>query len=382
VEKETPAQIPASSHRWPLIAVGSLAVALLAAGLVGLAVMSKRERPTPAPNFVLRDQDGQLTSLAQFRGKVVALTFIDPECTQVCPLTTQSMVEALKMLGPAASQVQLIGIDANPEKTQVADVAAYTNAHGLQGRMRFLTGSPAELESVWRSYGVYVAVVNDDIEHDTSIVLIDGAGKRRGASFTAMSYQGMGEQARMLAEDIARLLPGHPGVSAGQASQQEPLKPTETVSLTPLGSRREPVSLGGSQPHLTVFFARWLAPDAELSRDLAALDGYAELARRKGWPSPVAVEELTIEPSAAEARQALTSVSTTVRTPIVEDASGRLADGYHVEDLPWYVLNSASGRILWHHNGWLSAAELDRQVRTALAGKGESESDIAQVGSK
>ena len=71
----------------------------------------------PAPEFVLRDQQDQSTSLAQFRGKVVVLTFIDPECTQICPLTTQSMAEALKILGPdAASQVQLLGIDANPSE--------------------------------------------------------------------------------------------------------------------------------------------------------------------------------------------------------------------------------------------------------------------------
>ena len=53
----------------------------------------------PAPGFVLRDQQGRLTSLAQFRGKVVLLTFLDPECTQLCPLTTESMVEAMRILG-------------------------------------------------------------------------------------------------------------------------------------------------------------------------------------------------------------------------------------------------------------------------------------------
>ena len=55
----------------------------------------------PAPDFRLRNQFGQPMSLSQFRGKVVMLAFEDSECTTVCPLTTQSMLEAKQLLGPA-----------------------------------------------------------------------------------------------------------------------------------------------------------------------------------------------------------------------------------------------------------------------------------------
>src|SRR5471030_2810515 len=48
----------------------------------------------PAPDVSLVNQFGQPMSLSQFRGKVVMLSFEDSQCTTVCPLTTQSMVEA------------------------------------------------------------------------------------------------------------------------------------------------------------------------------------------------------------------------------------------------------------------------------------------------
>jgi cytochrome oxidase Cu insertion factor (SCO1/SenC/PrrC family) len=377
VEKETNSQKPASlwRDRWLLLAAVGAIVALIAAGVTATVFVSKRKKQQAvlvAPGFVLHDQQGRLTSLAQFRGKVVVLTFIDPECTQICPLTTQSMLEALKILGPAAaSQVQLLGVNINPEKAQVADVAAYTRTHGLQGRWRFLTGSRAQLESVWHSYHVYVAADNGDIEHDAAVILIDGNGNERTFDSTVMSYQAVGGEARTLAEEIARLLPGHPAVPvSSQALQQaeEPLQPTETVSLTALGSKRPPVVLGGAHPHLLLFFAGWLGQGPELSKNLATLDSYAALARRQGWPSPVAVDELTTEPSPVDARQVLAPLAATLQTPIIEDASGRLADGYHVADLPWFVLNSPSGKILWRHQGWLSAAALNQQVRAALAG--------------
>ncbi|MGH9678482.1 MAG: hypothetical protein ACRD4Y_00875, partial [Candidatus Acidiferrales bacterium] len=114
------------------------------------------------------------------------------------------------------------------------------------------------------------------------------------------------------------------------------------------------------------FFAGWLGHDSDLSKNLATLDNYGELARRRGWPSPVAVDVLTTEPSAAEARQELMPLASTLHTPIVEDASGRLTDGYQVQDLPWYVLDSTSGKILWQHDGWLSTTALDKQMSAAL----------------
>jgi cytochrome oxidase Cu insertion factor (SCO1/SenC/PrrC family) len=360
--------------RWLFLGALGAILALAAAAVTSAFLVSRRNRDgeVVAPGFTLRDQQGQLTSLAQFRGKVVALTFIDPECTQLCPLTTQSMVEALKILGPAAAaQVQLLGVDANPEKTQIADVAAYTRRHELEGRWRFLTGSRAQLERVWHSYHVYVAVVHNDIEHTAVIFLIDRNGKERSINTTPMSYSAVGDQAHELAEGIAQLLPEHPTVAVSSQGSQEkdaPFKPNETMNLAGLGPKQQKVALGGAHAHLVVFFAGWLDQSSELSKDLAVLDTYAALARRHGWPSPVAVDELPTEPSPTEAKQSLTPLSAKLRTPIVEDASGRLADGYHVEDLPWFVLNSPSGKILWRHDGWISGAELDRHVREALAG--------------
>ena len=41
------------------------------------------------------------------------------------------MLEAKQLLGAAGDKVQLLGIDANPVATSVADVLSYSRAHGL-----------------------------------------------------------------------------------------------------------------------------------------------------------------------------------------------------------------------------------------------------------
>jgi cytochrome oxidase Cu insertion factor (SCO1/SenC/PrrC family) len=321
----------------------------------------------PAPGFTLRDQSGRATSLAQFRGKVVALAFVDSHCTTICPLTTASMVDAVRLLGPLAGRVQLLGIDANPDATRVADVADYTRAHGLEGKWRFLTGSRTQLERVWRAYHVYVAAVHGNIDHQPIVILIDGKGRERTIYETPMRYGGVSQQGQILADGMARLVPGHPAV-AGRVSlgYVRPLRPTARTSLTSLGHGGSAV-LGRGHPHLLVFFASWLQEGGPLRARLAALDRYAAAAHAHGMPSPVAVDELDTETSPAAVQRRLVQLAATLRYPLVEDTAGRLADGYRVRDLPWLALTSPSGKIVWHHDGWLPAAAIERHVRAAAA---------------
>ncbi len=383
-------------RQWKVLLALSVAVVLLVIAAIVVVSFGSRDRPvaarvsslkTPsvarvnpdvdvgspasgalAPDFELRDQKGRLTSLREFRGKVVLLTMIDSHCTTICPMTTESLVEALRMLGPAAAHVQLIGINANPLALRVADVADYTRAHDMQGKWRFLTGSLAQLERVWQGYHVYVAAIHNDIDHDPAIFLIGSHGRERREYLTQLSYEGVAQQAQILAQGIARLLPGHPAVRRETSLRyMPPLGPKDTVRLSAFGSPGRMVVLGGDHPRLLLFFAGWLDENSHLQARLAALADYASMAQRRHWPMPVAIDELSTEASPAEARKLLSALAPKLGAPIVEDASGRLADGYRVQDLPWFALSSPSGRILWHHDGWLSPAALDRHVRDALS---------------
>ncbi len=51
--------------------------------------------------------------------------------------------------------------------------------------------------------------------------------------------------------------------------------------------------------------------------------------------------------------------------PVALDTTGRLADGYGVQDQPWFVLTSSSGKIVWKHDGWLPVAALEAAARRA-----------------
>ena len=135
-----------------------------------------------ASNFTLSDQFGQTVSLDSYRGKVVILAFNDSECTTVCPLTTTAMLDAKAMLGKAGSQVQLLGVDADPAATSLEDVWSYSELHGMLHSWRFLTGTLPQLKQVWKDYGIEAAVEDGEITHTPALFVIDRQGRLSGCT--------------------------------------------------------------------------------------------------------------------------------------------------------------------------------------------------------
>ena len=316
----------------------------------------------PAPGFRLVNQFGQAMSLSQFRGKVVILAFTDSQCTTICPLTTVAMVAARELLGAAGDQVQLIGVNANPRATSVRDVLAYSRVHGMVNQWDFLTGSPAQLRAVWQAYHVAVQIQAGQIDHTPALFVIDRSGREQKLYLTTMAYASISQAAQILAGETASLLPGHPKL-AGQRSLAyiAGIGPATRVRLdaVPSGS----VTLGPGRPRLVLFFATWLTETSDLGARLDALNGYQQAARRGRLPQLLAIDEAAAEPSPDSAGAFLQHLGQPLTYPVALDASGRLADGYGVQDQPWFALVSASGKIVWQHDGWLPLAAIEAAAR-------------------
>jgi cytochrome oxidase Cu insertion factor (SCO1/SenC/PrrC family) len=319
----------------------------------------------PAPDITLLNQFGQRMSLHQFRGKVVILAFVDSECTTVCPLSTVSMVKARQLLGAAGSKVQLLGVDANPDATSVADVMAYSRAHAMVNQWDFLTGTRAQLTAVWRAYHIAVQIQAGQIDHTPALLVIDPQGRERTIYLTQMNYASIGQAAQILASEAASLLPGHPRVaSQGSLAHIPGVGPSSAVTLPAVpGGAAGPVRLAPGRPHLVMFFATWLAETSGLRSHLLALNGYARAARNGRLPGLVAVDEAATEPSLAAVTGYLRSLGQPLAYPVAADTGGRLADGYGVQDQPWFALVSSSGTIVWTHDGWLPVAALIAAAR-------------------
>ena len=189
-----------------------------------------------APDFSLSDQFGQPVSLHSFRGKVVILAFNDSECTTVCPLTTTAMLDAKAMLGKAGSQVELLGVDANPAAISLEDVWSYSELHGMLHAWRFLTGSLPDLKQVWKHYGIEAAIQAGEITHTPALFVIDPAGRLSRLYMTQMSYTAVPQLGQLLAQSAAALLPGRPSVHADLSyARIQPTAPSQHATLPSRG---------------------------------------------------------------------------------------------------------------------------------------------------
>jgi cytochrome oxidase Cu insertion factor (SCO1/SenC/PrrC family) len=324
-----------------------------------------------APGFTLTDQFGRRVSLRSFRGKVVVLSFNDPKCTTICPLTTTALLHAKQLLGRAGSGVDLVGIGANPEATQVKWVRAYSRAHGMMHKWRFLTGSLPELRKVWRTYGIEAAVVHGLIDHTPATYVLDSRGRFSRLYMTEMAYSSVSQLGYEIAQSIAALLPGRPRLHGTQPlGEIPPAGPGQRVTLQRAGGGS--VRLGrGSGPHLVLFFDTWESEVSNLRAALDSLNGYQAAARHHGLPPIVAIDEGGVEASPQALPRFLHSLSHPLAYPVAIDSSGRIADGYRVQDSPWLELVSGSGRILYYEDvgaeGWPTAAQLLTKVNAALA---------------
>jgi protein SCO1/2 len=180
-----PSDVGAQVRHLALVAL----MCLLLGGLGGLLAASVG-RPSsvearfipprdPAREFRLRDQDGDWTTLAQARGKVVILTFLYSTCRDLCPAQAADIIQAIGRLGRRAGGVLVYGVSVDPVGDTPARARAFLKKYGVYGGpVHFLVGSRAALATVWRAYGI---VPINATPHEASAAAITYDRLRRGA---------------------------------------------------------------------------------------------------------------------------------------------------------------------------------------------------------
>ena len=136
-----------------------------------------------APNFEFTDQTGATVRWSDFEGKVVALTFLDSRCLDVCPLTSAELIATWRALTEREREaVALIGINVNAQANAVQDVAAASGEWRLAEipAWSFLTGPPDDLQAIWEAYPIEVQPgAAGAIDHTAGVFLIDSRGQLR-----------------------------------------------------------------------------------------------------------------------------------------------------------------------------------------------------------
>lgn len=127
-----------------------------------------------APDFTLRDQDGERISMRSLRGSPVIVTFLYTTCEDTCPTQAQQVKGALEELG---DDVPAVAVAVDPPRDTAARARAFLSEQRMTGRMSFAVGTRSELEPVWRGFAVQPQ--REDLEHTGRFVLVDAKGIQR-----------------------------------------------------------------------------------------------------------------------------------------------------------------------------------------------------------
>lgn len=158
----------------------------------------------PAPAFALTDQNGRRVALADLRGKVVVLTFLFTQCTDVCPVLPQILARVDEHLSPAQkAQSAFVGISIDARRDTPPRLRQFIAERQLDAaRWTLLTGTLPELARTADDYGIVVRPdPRLDFVHNTVFVLIDGAGRLR------TEFHGLATPAPEIAKAALALMP-------------------------------------------------------------------------------------------------------------------------------------------------------------------------------
>jgi protein SCO1/2 len=153
-----------------------------------------------AANFSLLDQNGRRVSLAQYRGKVVVLTFIHSLCHGACPLMVEQIKGALNQLPASGRGIPAIGVSVAPWEDTRAHRAQFLAKHQLTSRLEYLSGSRSELGRIWHAYAMRPVQGNGRVDdHSTFVLLIDKRGiERVGFAVSELTPEGLAHDIRVL----------------------------------------------------------------------------------------------------------------------------------------------------------------------------------------
>jgi protein SCO1/2 len=192
------------------VGVGLLIFVAIAAVAAGMLVRPSEYyatvyQPKAAPEISLPRPGGGQFHLHDLRGKVVLLFFSYINCMEICPTIMGNLTQAVSELGADAERVQVVYITVDPQRDTPELAQQY--ASGFDPSFIGLSGSPAELETVWKDYGIYReagmpgADGSYEVIHTARVTVIDPQGNLRLSINSDSSWQDIVRDLQLLLDE-------------------------------------------------------------------------------------------------------------------------------------------------------------------------------------
>jgi protein SCO1/2 len=162
-----------------LVGVGVGASFLLRAGDEPQYRGSEPPAAITLPNFSLPDQSGRTVSSNELRGRVVAVTFLDSQCTESCPIIASQIARTLDRFPPERRrEVAAIAISTDPAEDTPESVHSFLAKNRAERNLRYLVAPVEQLRPVWNSFHISASFdTGIDTLHSAPVRIFDREGK-------------------------------------------------------------------------------------------------------------------------------------------------------------------------------------------------------------
>jgi len=136
-----------------------------------------------AKGFSLKDADGKVRTLADFKGKVVVLFFGYAQCPDVCPTTMTEMAQVKQQLGADGDKLQVLFVTVDPARDTPEVLKAYMGA--FDPGFVALIPTAEQLATIAKDFKVYFKKVEGktptsySMDHSAASFVYDTDGRVR-----------------------------------------------------------------------------------------------------------------------------------------------------------------------------------------------------------
>mgnify|MGYP000855148771 FL=1 len=153
--------------------------------------------------FSLKDFNGRIRTLEDFKGRVVVLFFGFTHCPDICPTTLTDLKKTMVLLKDKASAVQVIFITLDPARDTEDVLKKFIPT--FNSSFLGLTGTVSDIDKVANQLKIFNKKVNDGskagytIDHSAGLYVIDKKGSIK-------LHISNGQKPEDLASDLAKLI--------------------------------------------------------------------------------------------------------------------------------------------------------------------------------
>lgn len=132
------------------------------------------------PDFTVDTGGGWTVSSENLRGKAVAVTFLDTQCTEACPIVAAQIGEAVRLLGDSRDRVVAVAFSVDPVEDTPRSIRSFLTRYRARDELRYVDGTVEELRPVWKGFQILPSADtgNSDM-HSAPVRIYDSEGRWR-----------------------------------------------------------------------------------------------------------------------------------------------------------------------------------------------------------